>query len=150
MMTAVAQVAPLVRTGLLGGIAVAVLLYPVASLAGLAVKSGAEAVDSLPRRLPIALEKRMSKTQILEGYLKVAYFGHRAYGIFAASNVYFSKPPDQLTLDEAAMVAGLVQAPSDYDPAGPDRSAALDRRNYVIDRMAALGDISPPQAAAAK
>jgi membrane peptidoglycan carboxypeptidase len=101
-------------------------------------------------RLAIALEKRMSKTSILEGYVNVAYFGHRAYGVFAASHVYFSTSPDQLTLDQAATIAGLVQAPSDYDPAGPDKSAALSRRNYVIDRMLAHGDISPADAAAAK
>jgi membrane peptidoglycan carboxypeptidase len=92
----------------------------------------------------------MSKKQILEGYLNVAYFGHRAYGIFAASDIYFSKPPSELTLDEAAMIAGLVQAPSDYDPTGADPSAALSRRNYVVDRMAERGDISAVDAARAK
>jgi membrane peptidoglycan carboxypeptidase len=76
-------------------------------------------------RLAIALEQRMSKTQLLEGYLNVAYFGHRAYGIYAAASVYFSKTPAALTLPEAAMIAGLVQAPSAYDPAGEDQSAAL-------------------------
>jgi membrane peptidoglycan carboxypeptidase len=101
-------------------------------------------------RLAIALEKRMSKTQILEGYLNVAYFGHRAYGIFAAADIYFSKLPAQLTLDEAAMIAGMVQAPSAYDPAGSDQSAALNRRNYVIDRMAETGDITQVDAATAK
>src|SRR2546430_7259594 len=90
----------------------------------------------------------MTKKQILEGYLNVVYFGHRAYGIFAPSEVYFPKPPTQLTLDEAAMIAGLVQAPSDYDPAAPDPTGARSRRNYVIDRMASLRDITPAQAAA--
>lgn len=101
-------------------------------------------------RLAIELEKRMSKTQILEGYLNVAYFGHRAYGIFAAADVYFSKRPADLTLDEAALIAGLVQAPSSYDPTGPDEAAALQRRNYVIDRMTDLHDITAAQAALAK
>src|SRR5256886_4770122 len=101
-------------------------------------------------RLAIALEQRMSKKQILEGYLNVAYFGHRAYGIFAASDIYFSKPPSELTLGEAAMIAGMVQAPSDYDPTGADGPAALNRRNYVIDQMAEHGDIGAAEAARAK
>ncbi len=82
-------------------------------------------------RLAIAVEKEMSKEQILERYLNVAYFGHRAYGIFAAAEVYFSKKPKDLTLAEAAMLAGLVKAPSAYDPASRDQTAALERRNYV-------------------
>src|SRR5256885_4699475 len=208
--TRIARLVPLIRTGLIGGIAVAALTFPVAALAGLALKSGADAFDSLPKqllivrspqtsyvyaadgktlltsfyeedrkyipigqmspliqkaivaaedsrfyehhgvdlkgtvrafvanqqaggvsqgastltmqyvrnalrdsadnpqdaidataqnsarkmremRLAIALEKRMTKTQILEGYLNVAYFGHRAYGVFAAAAMYFSK-----------------------------------------------------------
>ena len=69
--------------------------------------------------------RSMTKEQILEGYLNVAYFGHRAYGIYAAAEVYFSKQPKDLTLAEAAMLAGLVKAPSAYDPAEPrpDRGA---------------------------
>src|SRR3989440_1036581 len=269
MLTTVAHLAPLVRTGLVGGLAVAALTFPVAALAGLTLKSGTDAFDSLPKqllivpspqtsyvyaadgktlltsfyeedrkyipigqmsplvqraivaaedsrfyehhgvdlkgtvrafvanqqaggvsqgastltmqyvrnalrdsaddpqdavdataqnsrrklremRLAIALEQRMSKKQILEGYLNVAYFGHRAYGIFAASDIYFSKPPSELTLGEAAMIAGMVQAPSDYDPTGADGPAALNRRNYVVDRMAELGDIGAADAARAK
>src|SRR5256886_5186701 len=253
MLTTVAHLAPLVRTGVVGGLAVAALTFPVAALAGLTLKSGTDAFDSLPKqllivpspqtsyvyaadgktlltsfyeedrkyipigqmssliqqaivaaedarffehhgvdlkgtvrafvanqqaggvsqgastltmqyvrnalrdsadnpqdavdataqnsarklremRLAIALEKRMTKTQILEGYLNVAYFGHRAYGVFAAADVYFSKLPEDLTLGEAALIAGLVQAPSVYDPAGRDTAQALARRNYVIDR----------------
>jgi membrane peptidoglycan carboxypeptidase len=89
-------------------------------------------------RLAIDLEKRLSKTEILERYLNVAYFGHRAYGVYAAAEVYFSKRPADLTLAEAATLAGLVQAPSTYDPALADRGPATDRRNYVIDRMVEL------------
>src|SRR5215467_1369592 len=59
-------------------------------------------------RLAIELEKKLSKTQILEGYLNLAYFGHRAYGIFAAANRYFSTTPEHLTLAQAALIAGLV------------------------------------------
>jgi len=101
-------------------------------------------------KLAVNLEKKMSKTQILEGYLNIAYFGHRAYGISAASDVYFSTTPANLTLPEAAMIAGLVQAPTAYDPAGSDEKAALQRRNYVIDRMVDLDYISAAQAIQAK
>jgi membrane peptidoglycan carboxypeptidase len=101
-------------------------------------------------RLAVAVEKQMSKEQILEGYLNVAYFGHRAYGIYAAAEVYFSKLPKDLTLAEAAMLAGLVKAPSAYDPAGHDQTAALERRNYVLDRMTEIKYLSPEWAAQIK
>jgi membrane peptidoglycan carboxypeptidase len=97
-------------------------------------------------RLAVAVEKDLTKEQILERYLNVAYFGHRAYGIFAAAEVFFSKKPSQLTLAESAMLAGLVKAPSSYDPAGHNAKAALERRNYVIDRMTQLRYLSPAQA----
>ena len=101
-------------------------------------------------RLAVELEERMTKAQILEGYLNAAYFGHRAYGIFAAAEVFFSKTPADLTLTEAAMLAGVVKAPSTYDPASSDPTAATERRNYVIDRMTDLAYISPEAAAIAK
>ena len=101
-------------------------------------------------RLAVEVEKHMTKEEILAGYLNVAYFGHRAYGIYAAAEVYFSKRPQDLTLPEAAMLAGLVKAPSAYDPASQDQTAALDRRNYVIDRMADIQYLSPEYAAQAK
>jgi membrane peptidoglycan carboxypeptidase len=100
-------------------------------------------------RLAIELEKRISKEEILQRYLNSAYFGHRAYGIFAASEVFFSKAPKQLNLAEAATLAGLVKAPSAYDPASSDRKAATERRNYVIDQMLTMGSITPDQAAKA-
>ena len=101
-------------------------------------------------RLAIELEKRVSKQEILQRYLNSAYFGHRAYGIFAAAEVFFSKTPKQLTLTEAALLAGLVKAPSAYDPAVNDRTAATARRNYVIDQMLKMGSISPAQATSAR
>jgi membrane peptidoglycan carboxypeptidase len=101
-------------------------------------------------RLAIEVEQRLSKDQILERYLNAAYFGHRAYGIYAASEVFFSKTPRDLTLTEAALLAGLVKAPSAYDPATRDQRAALQRRNYVIDQMAKIGSITPEQAVTAK
>lgn len=94
-------------------------------------------------RLALEVEKQLSKAEILERYLNRAYFGHRAYGIFAAAEIFFSKRPADLTLTESATLAGLVQAPSAYDPASQDRQAATDRRNWVIDRMVELGYVSP-------
>ncbi|MEV1290326.1 transglycosylase domain-containing protein [Micromonospora sp. NPDC049679] len=101
-------------------------------------------------RLSMEVEKRMPKSQILERYLNSAYFGHRAYGIYAASEVFFSKHPRDLTLTEAATLAGLVKSPSEYDPATSDRQAATERRNYVIERMAGLGYLSPDAVTRAK
>jgi membrane peptidoglycan carboxypeptidase len=102
-------------------------------------------------RLAIELEKRVSKQEILQRYLNSAYFGHRAYGIFAASQVFFSKTPAKLNLNEAALLAGLVKAPSAYDPAQRDnQTAATERRNYVIDQMLKIGSITAGQANAAK
>ncbi|MBA3489015.1 MAG: penicillin-binding protein [Longispora sp.] len=89
-------------------------------------------------RLSIEIEKKMSKLQILEGYLNIAYYGHRAYGVFAAAHIYFSKHPKDLTPIESALLAGLVQAPSDYDPVSSDKKSATARRDWVFDRMVAL------------
>jgi membrane peptidoglycan carboxypeptidase len=97
-------------------------------------------------KLAVELEKRMSKTEILERYLNVAYFGHRAYGIHAAAEVYFSKKAIDLTVAESALLAGVVQAPSAYDPAREDPGAAINRRNYVISRMVELGYVDPAAA----
>jgi membrane peptidoglycan carboxypeptidase len=101
-------------------------------------------------RLAIELEKRLSKQEILQRYLNSAYFGHRAYGVFAAAQVFFSKSPKDLTLTEAAMLAGLVKAPSAYDPARGNQRAATERRNYVIDQMLKMGTITAAQAVAGK
>jgi len=93
-------------------------------------------------RLAVAVEEELTKEQILERYLNVAYFGHRAYGIYAAAEVYFSKRPKDLTLAEATMLAGLVKAPTSFDPSR-NPEAALARRNYVIDRMVEIKYLSP-------
>src|SRR3954468_11410824 len=100
-------------------------------------------------RLAIELEKRISKQEILERYLNSAYFGHRAYGIFAAAQIFFSKLPKDLNLNEAALFAGLVKAPSAYDPASSDQAEATKRRDYVIDQMQKMGAITVSQAATA-
>jgi len=85
-------------------------------------------------RLALAVEEDLSKDEILTRYLNIAYFGQGAYGIKAAAWTYFSKIPVDLTLPEAAMLAGLVQSPFDYDPA-VDMEAATARRDLVLDRM---------------
>jgi membrane peptidoglycan carboxypeptidase len=101
-------------------------------------------------RLAMEVEKQLSKAEILERYLNHAYFGHRAYGIFAAAEIFFSKRPDELNLTESALLAGLVKAPTAYDPASQDQQAATDRRNWVIDRMVELGYVSRGAAREAK
>ena len=103
-----------------------------------------EATEQTPARklremkYALALEKKYDKKDILDRYLNISSFGHGAYGIYAASEVYFGKDPRSLTLPEAALLAGLVKAPSSFDPADPDpakRAAALQRREYVLRQM---------------
>ncbi len=101
-------------------------------------------------RFAVSVENRYTKQEILERYLNIAYFGNGGYGVGAAAQRYFSKTPKQLTLAEAAMLAGLVQSPSTYNPIGRDGRAALARRNYVLDRMVSLGMVTAARAAAAK
>jgi membrane peptidoglycan carboxypeptidase len=85
-------------------------------------------------RYALALEKKYSKQQILEGYLNIAYFGDGAYGVGTAARHYFDRPVQQLSLPQAAMLAGLVQSPEAYDPAQHPK-AARDRRNIVLSQM---------------
>ncbi|MDP9239203.1 MAG: transglycosylase domain-containing protein [Actinomycetota bacterium] len=89
-------------------------------------------------RYALALEDKLSKDEILERYLNIAYFGAGAYGIGAAAYVYFHKSVNQLTLAESALLAGLLQSPSHYDPFFGKGEAAIDRRNTVLLRMAQL------------
>ena len=90
--------------------------------------------------LALRLESKLTKEQILEIYLNKIYLGNRSYGVGAASEVYYHKPLDELTLAQMAMIAGLPKAPSRYNPmANPER--ATERRNYVLSRMHALGEI---------
>ena len=91
--------------------------------------------------LAIKLNRNWSKDRILATWMNQVYFGNRAYGIEAASKTYFSKHASRLTLMEAALLAGLPQAPSLYDPIlHPE--AALDRRGEVLKAMYSNGDIS--------
>ena len=94
------------------------------------------------------LERQLSKQQILEQYLNVVYLGSSAYGVADAAWIYFSKSPDQLTLPEAALIAGLPPAPSVYSPlVNPD--LAMERRAVVLRRMREAGFIDDTQQARA-
>ncbi|MEU7902870.1 transglycosylase domain-containing protein [Actinoplanes sp. NPDC049118] len=93
------------------------------------------------------IEKELTKQQILERYLNAAPFGNGAYGIYAASQVYYRKPPKDLTVPEAALLAGMVKAPTGFDPTTTiGYPKALDRRNWVIGNMRDLGYITPQAA----
>ncbi|MBV8064035.1 MAG: penicillin-binding protein, partial [Actinobacteria bacterium] len=91
--------------------------------------------------LAIKLGHDWSKQRILTAYLNQIYYGNHAYGIEAAAETYFSEPARSLTLDQAALLAGLPQAPSVYDPF-VNASAALVRRDAVLHAMLVNGDIS--------
>jgi len=99
-------------------------------------------------RLAQEIERRYSKDKILEMYLNAIYFGGGAYGIEAAARTYFGKSAGQLTLAEAALLAGLPKAPSAYSPFN-DAKRAKARRDYVLGRMEKEGHISAAQAKAA-
>ena len=95
--------------------------------------------------LAMKLERQLSKQQILEQYLNYVYLGSGAYGVADAAWIYFSKTPEQLTVPEAAMIAGLPPAPSIYSPlVNPD--LAKEQRSIVLDRMAQAGFISTSEA----
>jgi membrane peptidoglycan carboxypeptidase len=99
----------------------------------------------------LELEKQLNKKQILERYLNMAPFGNRAYGIYAASEVYFHKNPKDLDIAQAALLAGLVKAPSSYNVT--TRSGypqAVTRRQYVLDGMVTTGAITKAQELAAE
>jgi penicillin-binding protein 1A len=99
--------------------------------------------------MAIWLEGRFTKDEILALYLSRVYFGAGAYGIEAASERYFDRPARELTLLQAAMIAGLVKAPSRLNPARQDIAAARDRATTVLDEMVALGFISAAEREAA-
>ncbi|KHK92493.1 transglycosylase domain-containing protein [Novosphingobium malaysiense] len=95
--------------------------------------------------LALALERKFSKDQILELYLNKVYFGGGAYGIDAASRKFFGHPATELSTAEAAIIAGLVKAPSNYSPTA-DVQASIDRGQVVLGLMAKNGVISPSEA----
>jgi membrane peptidoglycan carboxypeptidase len=95
--------------------------------------------------LAMKLERELTKEQILERYLNTVYFGHGAYGIYAAAKTYFNKEPHQLKLIESATLAGLIRSPTESDPINhPD--AAEFQRDTVLQRMADLGLITQRRA----
>jgi penicillin-binding protein 1A len=94
--------------------------------------------------LAVRLNNRRSKSWILESYLNTVYYGNHAYGVQAASQTYFSKPAWKLTLGQAALLAGLTQAPSVYDPLNKPASA-LRRRDQVLNAMLTNGNITKRQ-----
>ncbi len=100
-------------------------------------------------RYALALEKRLTKDQILAGYLNIVYFGAGAYGAEAAAKRFFSKSASKLNLNEAATLAGLTQNPTSYDPL-VNPKAAQTRRDMVLDRMVAENYITADQAAKVK
>ncbi len=98
--------------------------------------------------LSAEISRRYPKDQILEIYLNELYYGNFAYGADAAAQTYFGKEVDQLTLGEAALVAGLPQLPASYDPyTHPDR--AKNRQQVVLSLMVESGYITPAEADAA-
>ncbi len=99
--------------------------------------------------LALKIESALSKEQILEIYMNQIFLGHKAYGFAAASEVYFGKPLKDITVAEAAMLAGLPKAPSAYNPINNPRRAKI-RQQYIIDRMLENGYITEEQHAQAK
>src|SRR5205823_6971354 len=105
---------------------------------------------SVPRKvhemvLAIALEQRFSKDQILTMYLNRVYFGHGAYGLGAAARTYFNKEAKDLTPAQAAFLAGLIQAPTAYDPV-LHFDLTKQREQYVLDGMVSTGALTRQQA----
>ena len=98
--------------------------------------------------LAIRVEQVFSKEEILEMYLNNIYWGHNNYGVETASRSYFNKPAAQLNLPEAAMMAGMIQAPEVYSPFN-NYEEAKKRQTIVLGRMQELGWITPAQEAAA-
>ncbi|MSX95100.1 MAG: hypothetical protein F2739_00985 [Actinobacteria bacterium] len=108
--------------------------------------------------LAVKVERELSKQEILTRYLNTIYLGRGAYGIEAASRVYFGKNLDQMTLPEAAYLAGLIRSPETADAKLPENDpkavrshqTAIDRRASVLDAMVETGDITEEEATAAK
>ena len=122
------------------------VLIEEASRAGdkLAVEAARD--DTLERKLreaklAIAIEKKMSKLEILERYLNIAQFGSSVWGVESAARYYFNKSAKDLNITEAATIAGITKAPTKYDPALNPKNAT-DRRNLVLNNMFAQGYIT--------
>ncbi|KQW02603.1 penicillin-binding protein 1A [Rhizobacter sp. Root1221] len=99
--------------------------------------------------LALKIETQLTKDQILEVYMNQIFLGQRAYGFAAASEIYFGKPLQSITVAEAAMLAGLPKAPSNYNPVNNPRRATI-RQLYIIDRMLENGFITREEHDAAR
>jgi len=93
--------------------------------------------------LSLRLAQQWSKSKILQTYMNQVYYGNRAYGVEAAAQTYYSKSADELTLAQAALIAGLPQAPTLYDPFKRPQTA-LARRNDVLSALLETGNVSQP------
>lgn len=102
-------------------------------------------------RYAMAVEERLTKDEILERYLNIAYYGDGAYGVEAAARHYWNTTAAELTLDQAAMLAGIVQNPVAFNPV-TNTTKAIERRNQVLNRMASpeVAVITQEEADAAK
>ena len=98
--------------------------------------------------LALKIERQYSKAQILEFYLNTAYYGHSAYGVGSAARTYWNQPIGGVDIAQAAMLAGLPQAPSDYDPIQHPNAARV-RRGEVLKLMLGAGVITSVEAASA-
>ena len=98
--------------------------------------------------LALKLDRAWPKDQVLRMYLAQVYFGHGYYGLDQASRGYYGVAPDQLTWAQASMLAGLVQAPSAYDPVS-HLAAGRQRQRHVLDRLVSTGVLTTAQADAA-
>ena len=100
--------------------------------------------------LTLELERRYSKKQILNWYLNQVSFGPNIYGVGEASETFFNKPASQVDLAQSAILASLIKAPSFYYPYGPNLQRLLERKDYVLDRMAKESFVSQKEAEEAK
>ena len=95
--------------------------------------------------LAVKVEREFTKDQILANYLNTVYFGRGAYGVQAAAQTFFQKDASDLTVNESALLAGMIQSPSYFDPVEQEQ-AALDRRNFVLQQMADEGYLTQERA----
>jgi membrane peptidoglycan carboxypeptidase len=119
-----------------------------------AAAAAAAAYPSIQRKIQqlrqaATVEHEMTQQQLLANYLNVAFFNEHAWGIQVAAEVYFSEPASKLSLTQAAMLAGIVQSPTKYDPV-TNPSESTFRRNEVLARMAQLHYITSKQSAVAE
>jgi 1A family penicillin-binding protein len=100
--------------------------------------------------LALELDRRYSKDQILEWYLNQVPFGSNCYGVEAASQTYFKKTVSEISLAEAAALAALIRAPSYLSPYGEEKTKLLNRKDYILDRMAEEGFLTKEESEEAK